>query len=150
MNIFPNHFFSVRIIYLFFLCSAKFVDKIIRGNTIYKLFHQLVFNMGKYLPQEGKVSENNLCLTALVIFAGLSGFRQTFTQINHKLMKSTQFPIQNVLKTCLLTVTHMGNILGKNQKFPEYYDKLAYLDQTAGTHNNSFVYHRTAVWALSL
>ena len=36
------------------------------------LFHQLVINIGKYLPKKGKVSENNGCRKARVIFADLS------------------------------------------------------------------------------
>ena len=35
--------------------------------------------MGKCLPQEGKVRENDSCLTALVIFADLPLFRQMFS-----------------------------------------------------------------------
>ena len=51
-------------------CSTAFVDKIIRGNIIFNLLHQLVVNMGKYLPKKkgGKV----------VTFADLSPFRQIF------------------------------------------------------------------------
>ena len=41
---------------------------------ISNLFHQLVVNMGKYLPQKGKVCKNNLCCMALVIFVDLSLF----------------------------------------------------------------------------
>ena len=67
------------------------VDKIIRGNIIYicNSFHLLVLNMGKYLPQYGKVCEDNKCLTALVILAVLSLLLQIFPYINHKLMKLT-------------------------------------------------------------
>ena len=51
---------------LLFFCCTAFIDKIIRGNVTYYSFHQLVVNMGKYWPQNGKVHENNLCLTALL------------------------------------------------------------------------------------
>ena len=37
------------------------------------------------MPQNGKVSENNSCLTALVNFADLSRFQQIFSHINHTL-----------------------------------------------------------------
>ena len=62
-------------------CSTAFADKIIGENIVYRLFYQLVVNMGKYLPQKGKVRENTSCLTALVIFADLSLFRQIFPHI---------------------------------------------------------------------
>ena len=70
-------------------CSAAFVEKKkkIRGNRIYNSFHQLVVKMGKCLPQKAKVCEKNSCLTAIVIIADLSIFRQIFPSINHKLIK---------------------------------------------------------------
>ena len=43
--------------------------------------------MGKYLPQKGKVRENNERRKALVIFADLSLLRQIIPHNNHKLMK---------------------------------------------------------------
>ena len=65
----------------------------IRGNMlhIYNLFYQLVVNVGKYLPQKGKVRENNECLMTLVIFTDLSLFRQIFPHINKTLMLYTVF-----------------------------------------------------------
>ena len=45
-------------------------------ENIHNLFYRLVVNIGKYSPQKGKVRENNLCLTALVIFPDLTCFRQ--------------------------------------------------------------------------
>ena len=64
-------------------CSTVFVDKIIRGNITYNLFHQLAVNMGTYLQKKGKVRENNECHKALVIFADFSLFLQIFSHINH-------------------------------------------------------------------
>ena len=62
VNIFP-----VPLELLF--CSNAFVYKIMRGNIIpvrvYNIFYLLVTDLGKFLPQKGKV------LTALVIFADL-------------------------------------------------------------------------------
>ena len=49
----------------YFFCCTAFVHKIIRGNIIYNLFYQLVVNMRKYLPQKGKVRENNSCRKAV-------------------------------------------------------------------------------------
>ena len=77
VNIFPGNL-ELR------FCSITFVDKLIRGNII---FYQHVVYMGKYLPQKGKVRENNECRKTLVIFADLSPFRQIFPHVNHKLMK---------------------------------------------------------------
>ena len=51
VNIFPGNL-ELR------FCSITFVDKLIRGNII---FYQHVVYMGKYLPQKGKVRENNEC-----------------------------------------------------------------------------------------
>ena len=50
---FPN---AENLELLFF--STAFVDKIIRGNIVYNLFYLLFVNMGKCLPQKGKVCEN--------------------------------------------------------------------------------------------
>ena len=47
--------------------------------------------MEKYLPQKGKVHENNTCLTALVIFAKLFLYRQNLPHIDDKLTKYTLF-----------------------------------------------------------
>ena len=43
--------------------------------------------MGNYVPQKGKVYENNDWRKAVVIFRGPFPFRQIFPHINHKLMK---------------------------------------------------------------
>ena len=40
----------------------------------HNLFHQHMVDVGKYLPQKGKVGKNNSCLTALIIFADLPLF----------------------------------------------------------------------------
>ena len=65
------------------------LNDITRGNIIRFFFYQLVrkYRGNNYLPQKGKVRENNSCLTALVILAKLSLFRQIFPHINHRLMK---------------------------------------------------------------
>ena len=65
------------------LFEEAFVDKIISGNIIYDLFYKLVVNMGKYLPQKGKVRQNNECR----YFGGLSLLMQIFSHINHKLIR---------------------------------------------------------------
>ena len=57
---------------------------------IYNLFYQLVVNMGKYLPQKGKVRKNNECLMTQVIFANLSLFRKIFPHIKHNLLKQNK------------------------------------------------------------
>ena len=45
--------------------------------------------MGKFLPEKGKVLENNECLKALVIFADRSFFDKYFPILNHKMIKWT-------------------------------------------------------------
>ena len=49
-----------RKIWNYFFCSTAFVDKIIKGNTTYNLFFQLMVNMGKYLPILTTSSSNKL------------------------------------------------------------------------------------------
>ena len=72
--------------------QKNFVLEILDSNDapmvmIQSLFHQLMVNMGKFLPIEGKVHENNECRKAQVIFADLFLLRQILPHINHKLMK---------------------------------------------------------------
>ena len=45
---------------------------------MFNLSYQVVVNTEKYLPQKEKVSENNECHEALVIFADLFLSRQIF------------------------------------------------------------------------
>ena len=54
--------------------NVRWVLFISAEYIIFDLFYYLVFNMGKYLPQKGKFQENNLCLTALVIFKDISPY----------------------------------------------------------------------------
>ena len=62
-----------------------FLDNLPQGmkQNIYNLFHQLVINMWKYLPQKGKVCKNNSSLTEVVIFVYLSLFQHSFLHVNH-------------------------------------------------------------------
>ena len=67
LGIFPGHseYFLHAENLVLHICPTAFVDKIIRGNITYNIFHQLVVNMGNYMPQKGNVCENNLFLTCV-------------------------------------------------------------------------------------
>ena len=63
------------------------VDSIFNSGIklkIQSLSHQLVVNIGKYLPKRGKVNENNECRKAQVIFENLSPLRKYFPILLHK------------------------------------------------------------------
>ena len=52
----------------FWMVRAYLIQSKICSVQKKSLFYQLVVNMGKYIPKKGKVSKNNKCHKAQVIF----------------------------------------------------------------------------------
>ena len=55
------HVKNLELLFVITHVQVAFVDKIIRRNIKCNLFHQFVVKTGTYLPQKGKVRENNEC-----------------------------------------------------------------------------------------
>ena len=64
--------------------------------------------MGKYLPQKGKVRENNLCLMAIVIFTDLSRFHKITLLPVNKTLDLLIFANQLMALVCERKESDMG------------------------------------------